>query len=413
MLGAVITVLRAGRLFDGRTWHAGAAQVAVEGGRIVEVGPQAPVGADVEVLDLGAATLLPGLVDAHVHLTWDASPDAVTHVTEASPEELLTQAERAASAALAVGVTTVRDLGDRGYTALALRDRYRLRPGTGPELLAAGPPLTLRDGHCHFLGGGAETPDELRAAVREHLERGVDVVKVMATGGEVTPGCRPSYASQYDVEHLRAVAEVAHAQGVPVTAHAHGARGALDAVRAGFDGLEHGGFWTADSAQISPADVDALLRAGTHVVLTPAGRGLLDPSRLPPALAARLAAIEGVIGAMRAAGVRLAFASDAGIVPGKEHDVLPHSLPRALHLGFTVVQALQAMTSAAAEACGAGARKGRVARGFDADLLAVDGDVHADPHALGRTHTVVRAGTVVRTSAPVPAQRDGSGPVTT
>lgn len=226
----------------------------------------------------------------------------------------------------------------------------------------------------------------------------------MATGGEMTPGGRPSWASQYDVQQLRVVAEAAHAGGVPVAAHAHGAQGALDAVQAGFDTLEHGGFWTQDGAAITPEAVETLLRAGTRVVLTPAGRGVPDLTQLPPALALRLPAMERVIEAMRVAGVPLAYASDAGIAPPKTHDVLAHSLPRALQ-GLTLEQALHAMTAGAAEACGVGSRKGRVARGFDADLLAVDGDVRTDPGALGRTHTVLREGVVVRTAPAVPAQR--------
>jgi imidazolonepropionase-like amidohydrolase len=213
------------------------------------------------------------------------------------------------------------------------------------------------------------------------------------------------------VEQLRVVAEAAHAGGVPVAAHAHGAQGALDAVRAGFDTLEHGGFWTQDSAVISPADVEALLRAGTYVVTTPAGRGIPDPALLPPALAARLPAVQQVLGAMRAAGVPLAYASDAGIAPVKQHDVLAHSLPRALHQGFTTEAALHAMTAAAAEACGVGTQKGRVARGWDADLLAVDGDLRADPDALGRTHTVMRAGVVVRTAPAGAAPRHDEAPL--
>lgn len=146
------------------------------------------------VTDFGAeAWLLPGLVDAHVHLCWDASTDAVAHVTNGDPGTILDTARTAAATALRTGVTTVRDLGDRDYLALALRDQ--VPPAQRPEIIAAGPPITTRGGHCHFLGGEAEGADALLTAVRERAERGCDVVKVMAGGGSMTPGSSPCTSS--------------------------------------------------------------------------------------------------------------------------------------------------------------------------------------------------------------------------
>ena len=382
-------------MFDGWSWHDGPVDVFVSEGKIVAVADPAPLPDTVEILDLGGATLLPGLIDAHVHLTWDATPDAVARVSTGSRDELMAQARRAAAAALAVGITTVRDLGDRDYITVELRDEFRAYPSSGPEIVASGPPVTIRGGHCGFLGGEAETPAELAQAVEDRLAHGVDVIKVMATGGEMTPAGLKPHESQYDLARLTTLADAAHRVGLPITAHAHGAAGAVDAIRAGFDCIEHAGFWTEASAQLPPADLDALVARGTIAVATPAGRGLFDPALVPPGIAARFDAMMAVFASMRAAGVAVAYASDAGIAPSKPHDVLPFSLPRAMAAGLSAGEALRAMTSTAARACGLENRKGQIKVGYDADLLAVDGDPRLDPDALSRTHTVVRAGAVV------------------
>lgn len=395
------TAVRAARLFDGWSWIDRPVEVVLSDGRIQAVGEPAPLADSVEVIDLGDATLLPGLVDAHTHLTWDASAEAVARVSSDDLDSLLEQARRASAAALAVGITTVRDLGDRAYIALQLRDEFRADPSAGPEIIASGPPVTIRGGHCSFLGGEAETTAELLHAVAERVEHGVDVIKVMATGGEVTPGGLQPFESQYMVEELTLVADAAHRAGMPVTAHAHGARGAIDAIRAGFDCIEHAGFWTETTAVLSAADLDELVARGTMVVSTPAGRGLFDPKLAPPRIAARMPAVQQVFTSMRAAGVPLAYASDAGISPIKPHDVLPYSLRRATASGLSCAEALRAMTSIAAQACGVGDRKGRVRAGCDADLLAVHGDPRDDNEALAQTCAVIRAGAVVSP----PAQR--------
>lgn len=390
------TAVRAARIFDGWSWHDRPVQVLLSEGRIVAIDDPAPLPETVELVDLGEATLLPGLVDAHTHLTWDATPDAVARVSTGGRDELMGQARRSAAAALAVGITTVRDLGDRDYVTVELRDEVRADPSSGPEIIASGPPVTVRGGHCCYLGGEAETPEELARAVDDRLAHGVDVIKVMATGGEMTPAGLKPHESQYDLGRLTALADAAHEAGLPITAHAHGAAGAIDAIRAGFDCIEHAGFWTETSALLPPEELEALVARGTIAVATPAGRGLFDPALVPPGIAARFEAMIAVFASMRAAGVPVAYASDAGIAPPKPHDVLPFSLPRAVAAGFSVAEALSAMTTVPARACGVEKRKGQIRVGYDADLLAVDGDPRTDADALGWTNTVVRAGTVVR-----------------
>ena len=162
--------------------------------------------------------------------------------------------------ALAGGITTVRDLGDRNYITLALRDELAGDPTAGPELLVAGPPITTTGGHCWFFGGEVDDPAKVRAAVAERADRGVDAIKVMATGGGLTPGSRRT-ESQFDRAALDAMVDEAHRRGLPVAAHAHAPAGIADAVDAGVDSVEHCAFLTADGvARTRPARHDGRAR---------------------------------------------------------------------------------------------------------------------------------------------------------
>ena len=196
--------LRAGALFDGHN-RRGPSDVLIDAGRISAVQPAAERADAVEVVDLGSdVTLVPGLVDPHVHLVFDASLDIVSSVQAASDDELDRRMRAASRMALAGGVTTVRDLGDRNYGTLALRAELAAQPAAGPQVLVAGPPITTVQGHCWFLGGEATGIDALRSAVAERADRGTDVVKIMATGGQLTPGSHP-HESQYTRTELSIV----------------------------------------------------------------------------------------------------------------------------------------------------------------------------------------------------------------
>src|SRR5690349_4835649 len=169
----IVQAILAARLFDGvDTVPIDRPVVLVEAGRIAGIGTEVPAGA--EVVDLGEVTLLPGLVDAHIHLCLDAGTDPVGRLGVVDDAELLDGMRAAARRALHGGVTTVRDLGDRGYLALGLRDEFAADLTGGPQLLTAGPPITTPRGHCWFLGGETEGVEGIRAAVRERAERGVD-----------------------------------------------------------------------------------------------------------------------------------------------------------------------------------------------------------------------------------------------
>jgi imidazolonepropionase-like amidohydrolase len=386
-------VLRSGQVFDGERPR-GEASVLIRDGKITDLdtsGARPPDGA--EVIDFGSdACLLPGLIDAHVHLAFDASADVVTALAACDDNALLDRMEAAAIRTLRAGVTTVRDLGDRNYLSLALCKRF---PSTTfPHIVAAGPPVTTNGGHCYFLGGEAEGEAALRAAVRKRAELGCDVVKVMVSGGNLTVGSRP-YESQYDLAALRVVVDEAHRAGLPAAAHAHAARAVADAVEAGFDTLEHVTFFTADGVDADPGLLDRIAASGVVVSVTV---GMIpDGPQPPPAIVQRMAAIVANHGRMFRAGATMVPGTDAGVSPGKPHDVLPYALRELVErIGMTPLQALRAATSTAASAIGLEATKGRIAAGADADVLVIRGNPLADIGSVKDVAAVFRAGIKVR-----------------
>jgi imidazolonepropionase-like amidohydrolase len=396
--GMTITVLRADRLFDGT----GAAPVdhptvVIDGQKIVSV-RAAEVPADATVVDLPGATLLPGLVDTHVHLAFDASPDPVAALAGRDAAATFAAMCAAARVAARAGVTTVRDLGDVDYLALGVRAAART-DRTLPEVVAAGVPITTPGGHCHFLGGAVSGVDGVRAAVRDRHDRGVDVIKVMASGGNMTPGSRPE-TLQFSAEELRALVEEAHTLGLRVAAHAHGAAAVIAAVAAGVDSVEHASFITSDAVEDIPDGLlEEINRRGVALSLT-LGLRLVEGVAMPPVMAARLPKLTANATEMCASGARVVVGTDAGIGPVKPHDVLPTALVQLIQLGMAPAEALHAITGRAAEVVGLGGRKGHVLTGYDADILAVDGDPLRDPSALHRIRAVYVRGAAL---AAVPA----------
>ncbi|HET7724258.1 MAG TPA: amidohydrolase family protein [Propionibacteriaceae bacterium] len=397
-----MVILRCGNVFDGDTFHNDLA-VTIDGPVITGVGAgEAPGGAapgapenGAQVVDFGPeALLLPGWVDSHQHLTWNCSMDPVSWLTTATDEALLETARTNGLRALAAGVTTVRDLGDRGYVTLALRDETASSAVAGPTVLVAGPPITSTGGHCWFLGGEADGVAALRQAVRERAERGVDVVKVMATGGNVTPGSAP-FQSQFSLEELRALVDEAHAAGLPVAAHGHGVEGIADAVAAGVDTVEHCTFMTAEGVAQRPDVLAAMAASGTTPSLT---LGMVPGSEggPPPALLARMEALVVHLHTLFGLGIRIALGTDAGISPAKPHNSMPYTVAFAAEHSSVEV-ALRCATSGSAEAVGLGSRVGRIRAGYDADLLVLARDPRRDLAALHEVRAVYRKGVRIDT----------------
>jgi imidazolonepropionase-like amidohydrolase len=379
--------IRAARLFDGDTLHADPIVVIEDGTILSTTGP-----ATGHVTDLGEVTLIPGMIDAHIHLSFDASPDPVAALAARTDGEVLAQMRSAAHTALLAGVTTVRDLGDRGYLALRLRTEFTADPAGGPHILSAGPPITTPRGHCWYLGGETEGVQGVVGAVRERAARGCDVIKVMATGGELTMGTLP-YQPQFTLAELTAITTEAARLGIPTTAHAHGAAGIGNAIAAGFQVIEHCSFLTERSAELD-YDVFAALKQSDVVISATLGH---LPGYQPTArVAAVLARLTSIFGELIDAGLNFIVSSDAGISPAKPHSILAYSASHFTQLGATPLHALRAITSLAAKACRVDDRKGHLAPGFDADLVAVPGNPLTDITTLREPTAVYRLGHRVR-----------------
>jgi imidazolonepropionase-like amidohydrolase len=392
--------IRAGRAFDGERVVPGGALVLVDDGRIAAVEPgTAPAPDGCEVLEVPGGTVLPGLVDAHVHLCGDGTDGTLDRIGEPGKDAMMAVIEASLRRHLAAGVTAVRDLGDCRFAVLDWRSSGRSGGGVYPAVVTAGPPITSVGGHCAAMGGEAAGRDQLREAVRERADRGVDVVKIMTSGGFATTGTQVLQC-QFALGEVRLVVEEAHAAGLPVTAHAHGLPAVHMAMAAGADGIEHCSFLTDKGISQSEEDLARLAQAGTAVCPT---LGMVGPLRPTPNAAALLAkqrmTMEQVLemrnrqmAQMHAAGVRIISGTDGGIGAAKPHGLLPTSVAFLVKGGMSTVAALASATVLAAAACGLADSKGRLRAGYDSDLLVVDGDPVADIAALARPVAVFAGG---------------------
>ena len=393
--------LRAPVAFDGERFLDGGATVLFDDSRIVGVESatyDVPQDCHVATYD---GTLLPGLIDCHVHLVANSKPMGLESVGGYSDEQIDAVIAESLAQQAAAGVTTVRDLGDRNFRTLEFRDRRT--PGQ-PRIVAAGPPLTVPDGHCHYLGGVVDGDESIRRALAEHVERGVDVVKVMASGGMLTPGTDPT-GVQFTPDDLRLIVDTAHEAGRQVLAHTHSLAGAWHALDAGCDGLEHFSC-ISDAGPVIPDDLlEAVAARGTIVDMTMGGDPDALPSlaQVPPPILAVLErfglTMDWVFkerrhdaARLRAHGVRLVSGVDAGVGLPKAHGNMWRAITDLVVGGYPIDEALATGTSFAAEACGLSGVAGRLAAGLEADQLVVDGDVRAEPEALRRPLAVVLRG---------------------
>jgi imidazolonepropionase-like amidohydrolase len=374
--------IEADGVFDGELYSGGGVVVVVDGERIVSVGPAGTAPSGCELVRFDGCTVLPGLIDAHVHLCCDSGPGALDRIPDFSAAELDAVIENSLRVQLASGVTTVRDLGDRDWAVIEWRARHA--SSLLPTIIASGPPITVPNGHCWNMGGAVVGVDALRDAVAERAARGADVVKIMASGGVNTPGTDPA-AAQFTAEELLVVVAESHAHGLPVTAHAH----SLDAIRfalaAGVDGIEHCSFITASGLGVDEAVIRELAVTGTAVCPT---LGVVPGATPPPAVLEMMRKTGSdyesrtrLFARLHGAGVRIISGSDAGIAVGKAHGILPEAVIGLVSGGVAPIAALTSATLHAATALGLPS-KGHLSPGSDADLLVVRGNPTIEITAL-------------------------------
>ena len=202
---------------------------------ITQVGHSDDIALGADAIDCGGLTAIPGLIDAHVHL--ELNPDEANPPARTEDRVIPLMAERAAAMA-AVGITTARDLGGGAWHELALRDAIAAGKQVGPRLLCSGQPITSPQGHCHFWGGEAHNLEEAKGVLQRQVEHGVDLIKIMATGGRLTKGSEPTDA-QFDQATMNAIVDMAKAHDLPVAAHCHGTEGIHRAALAGVTTIEH------------------------------------------------------------------------------------------------------------------------------------------------------------------------------
>jgi imidazolonepropionase-like amidohydrolase len=384
-------VLRAARLFDGKSDSLiTPGVVVVTGGKIAGVGSSAKVPADAEVIDLGDATLLPGLIDAHTHLTFPYSDDynrAELDTLRKTVAEKALDASVNARVTLMAGITTVRDVGSSDFLDVGLRNAIAKGDVPGPRMLVTVHALGATGGHCDSqdgfhaglfghesgpLDGVINGPDQARYAVRLDHKYGADMIKVCASGGVLSPTDDVD-TPQLTQEELNAIVDEAHALRRKTAAHAHGAEAAKRAIRAGIDSIEHWSFLDDEA-------LDMMKARGTYLVPTlMAVQGLQEKFDrgiyVPPAIAAKaraaIAAIRSTFQRALAKGVKIGMGTDAGVYP---HGRNTEEFHQMVDLGMKPAAALRAGTSADADLLGLADKVGSLEAGRLADVVAVPGD---------------------------------------
>jgi imidazolonepropionase-like amidohydrolase len=375
----VDTLITAGRVLPRPSAPVRDGAVLVRDGVIVAAGPRADVVAqaapDAVRHDFPTGTAMAGLCNVHVHLAFDASREVLAHF--AADETPLAGARARLTAMLRSGVTTVRDLGDRGHLGAAVRRSFEGE--VAPRLLVSGPPVTVPGGHCHFFGGETASDDDIRALVDANAAAGADVIKVMASGGQLTEGGADMWESQFDARQLAVVVAQAAGHGLPVAAHAHGADAIEAAVEAGVSTVEHCSFLTG------PRSFDRR----EHVAKRMAAEGISacsTSSRNWRTIVEKLGddvaqAMYGRLPWLEEHGVRLLSGTDAGL-PGSVFDDPAGALELYEWLGFPRRRILEIATEDSAAGLGLAAVTGRLEPGLAADVLVVDGDPLASLSAL-------------------------------
>ncbi len=398
------TLIRAGHMIDVKTGKTLDAQTIIVVGRTIQsIAPSASVAAGPgdAVIDLGSMTVLPGLIDAHTHLTMDTNFDPYHELTMTDARSAITGVVNARTTLMA-GITTVRNVGDtQDYVDVDLRDSIDSGLVIGPHMQVSGPLIGITGGHCDdnllpykyhaTYGGVADGIAEVQHKVRENIKYGADLIKICATGGVLSKGDDPQ-ASQFTLEEMQAIVADAHRLGRKVAAHAHGGQGILWAAEAGVDSIEHGTY-------IDDKAIAVMKEKGTYLVPTLYLEDWIQQNGHLPAFAQKkmeevsLVAKKNIKHALDS-GVKIAMGTDAAVYP---HGLNAHELDVYVNqLGMTPIAALQTATVNAADLMGWSAKTGSLEPGKWADVIAVDGDPLKDIRLLQDVKFVMKAGRVYK-----------------
>ncbi|NWF92801.1 MAG: amidohydrolase family protein [Syntrophaceae bacterium] len=370
----MVTGFIGGRIIvgNGKVFERGS--VLVEGERIAKVSEkEISIPKEAQRIDLEGRSLLPGFIDCHVHLCLDGSPDPIGALVREHASMVTLKAAEAARRTLLAGVTTVRDMGGKEGIDLGLKAAIRSGLILGPRMLASGRLICMTGGHGWQLGKEADGPDEVRKAAREEVKAGVDVVKLMATGGVMTPDVEPG-SEQLTEDELRAGIEEAHKAGRRTATHAMGTQGILNALRAGIDSIEHGVFLNEEAISLMVKRAVPLvptLSALYHIEKKGIAAGI-PAFAVEKTLRIKPFHLESVRMA-RESGVCVAMGTDAG-TPFNLHGENLGELMRLMEVGYSAMEAIQAATQVAAKVVGLEKELGTIEEGKLADLVVVEGD---------------------------------------
>ena len=398
-------VILAGRLIDG-TEQPSQLNVAllVEEDKIVEIVPQdqlKELPEDCERIDLKEYTVLPGLIDGHLHLSFSCTFNPLVELFQEEDEVIALRILKNAEEALKAGITTVRDCAAKGNSIMKVRDAIKKGWFEASEIICCGMPITTTGGHLHFMGQECDTQDEVRKAIRLAHKQEADFIKVMVSGGNMTHGSN-SRMNQYDLEMLKLIVDESHQLGKKVSAHVHTVEGIRNCVEAGVDTLEHCSYLT-ESGMEYDADLAEKIREKGLFVCPAMGKAYTLPPEQGAPLPEKIAMWAEFTGGrfettrrMYQQGVKIFAGTDGGCKltkPGDYYETL-----KTLHekVGMTKEDVIRSATTVAAGALGIEDRVGSLRRGMQADIIAVEGNPQETLESLGKIAFVMKKGSVVK-----------------